>query len=335
MTTKAVIIAQSPLVLMNSLECARELGLLEDEIIVLFSGKSDNPGKSLQARGICHALDVHSFFHLRFRPSFAIPGRPFALKFVRHMVERLQEKFNRVTFSVFLGWCFPPAPPDFLIGGGGVLDLQMVRKRAPNSQIYRVDQGASAIEGSLARILRPDEKAFSLYSPEALGIPVDRVLQNQNRLLLEQISTLRVCERTALFVSTNSRGKYTNHDEYNRALFEAKRRHGGDIIYYRRGNEPRSAARALCRRHGLKLVKIDWPVEMYIFLGLGCVPGKIFSAGSSALWFFREVQKLMGTDVLYLVIYRYKFATDILEHLKQNSMGNGLVQIVEEESIPD
>lgn len=331
MTTKAVIVAMSPLVLMNSLECARELGLPEDELLVLFSGKSDNPGKFSQARKICQTFGIQAFFHLRLRPSFVIPGWPFFMKFGRRIVERLQKRFNQATFLFFLGRRFPELPPEFLIGSGEY--LQRAKKYAPNSQVYLVDSGVSALYGYLGDQLSADEKAFSLYSPEALRIPSDRVLHNRHELLLEQISTLGVREETALFVSTNTRGKYTNDDDYNRALCEAKRRHRGELIYYRRGNESRSAARKLCQRHGLRLVNIDWPVEMYIFLSLGCVPGKIFSTGSSALWFFRKMQTTTGTEVLYLVMPRYKsgFATDILEHLEQNSRGNGFVQIVEAE----
>lgn len=319
----------SPLVLLNSLECARELGIAFDKILVLFSGKLDNLGKLVQARNISRFFEVQGIFHFRVRPSFNLPGRPFVFRIVKRSLKCSEESLNEATFRLFLRKHFPSDSPDYLIGGGS--HLKIAKAYAPGAQVYVVDAGVSAVKGRLANQLSRGVMAFSLYSSETLGVLEEQLLQNHNRLLVDRTLRVPVCQQEALFVSTNSGGRFTNNEQYNALLTEAKQRHNGTLVYYRRGNESRSVARTLCRRHDLQLVDVDWPVEMYPFAQLGCIPAKIFSPGSSALWFFRKIQASRDIELINLIWPEYKarHAFNTLEHQEQNAKGNGFVQIIE------
>lgn len=297
---KAVVVVSSPLQLINSFEFLYSESIGFDETAVFFSGKSDNVEKLNQAKKLLELYQPKAVvYHMRHRPSYKITSRNKILRATSKIVRYLEIEANEFTFKKLLRkYCYGLSP-DYLIGFGAHLCLS--KKIFPSAEVWHVDGGSSSLRGQLSKFDTGKEKFFSIYSSQEVKIESGRFRKNKNKMRLGKIDMLPVSDNLAVFISANTRGLSTHDKWYSDSLLKAKELHHGEMIYFRRSNEPVSCADALCQKYDMKMVDINFPVEDFLYVELGLLPKNIFSVASSALWFMGQLSADAAINVNYLM----------------------------------
>lgn len=276
-----VIVVCSPLQLTNSLEFAYDEGVDLSKVIVIFSAKNTNPGKQEQAEKILAVANPGKvIFHIR----YCKIHRLLHLAGLRPVFRSIMSAFNRLRMSLLIRKLSFGLDPLWIVGFGAYLEL--AAKFFPQACTCTVDGGNSSLRGNLTEGRTEKSLYFSIYPASDIGVSPERFRHNRNLIRLMTLRDLPLNDRIGIFVSANTYGKLTNQVWYNGILEKAKNLHSGDLIYYRRSNEPKVDALNLCEKHGMIYSEIGMPIEDFVCYELALVPGSVFSVASTAMQFF-------------------------------------------------
>lgn len=317
----ALVVACSPLQLVNSLEFLHDEGICLSNVIVVFSGKNDNIGKLKQAENLLSIFSPYAvFWHMRYRK---LPRLIRVLRLSKLIMPVLRA-YNKVRFQFIVKKLSADLNPAWLVGFGPYLDL--AKAYFPEASTCIVDGGSSSLYGQLTKGRVNHNVYFSIYSPYDIGI--DPALYRKNRCSLrrDKLAGLPFASNIGVFISANTKGKHTGSAWYDRLLEKAVSMHDGNLIYFKRGNEPVTDAIKICEQHGMRFVEISLPVEDFVTYELGCIPGSVFSVASSAMWFF-------GSDLFRGRCVNYCLIPKSYENEQFHNEVITLMKLAEERSI--
>ena len=310
---KAVIVVSNPLSLMNCIELVYDLGIAFEDTAVFFIGKNHNKGKLIQAKKIIASFPFLQYFiFIRHYPSLYFRQVSLFSRFLRMLFGRVEERLNCFFVEKYVKTKTFGYEPE-LISGSGIY-FYPVKRMFKSASVWIVDSGVSSVWGKIARQLSEREKVFSVYDAETLGVPNSLLKRNENKMQIAMCSKLPLHKSVAIFISANQAGSSTKSQWYDRSLLKARQIHDGKILYYRRANEPIAEAKYICDRHGFDLVDINWPVEWYLGMELGFLPGRVISVGSSSLKFFSQIPAEKGIEVVFLLPAEHPRSEKLLEN---------------------
>lgn len=296
-----LIVAGTSFNLMNSLNAAGSLGLLDDDSVYVAAAVWPKSGNMLKRSQLLNLLP-----HLPLA-TYTVHERP--LRVVnRHLDNRVGQSiksrlrlqgpltaYSDRKFSDFWDKVGSQTPnPQILIGSEG-----WVARAAwafPQALSIVVDGGLSSQTKDrchfeiAGKIFKPD-LWMSIYPvrnhPHATcpGLPITYDLL----LKPAALQTLPIeGQGDVIFVSSNARGRLTSDDNYLSSIRYAAGLSTNPIMYVRRGNEPRRHAQRAARTAAAVVCSPDLAIEPYLALGRDELPQAVITYGSTATQTIRQ-----------------------------------------------
>lgn len=312
--SKYLIVVESPLQLINSIEYCYAQEDRIDNVVVFYFLKKNNPVKNEQAKRLLKEVDCHDVVYL------SSPSKKGQSKYYGYTFSKIKEAVgwidnlmvvkdsaicqeNNVTIVGFGAWLAAVASlfenPTTVIVDGGASSLRKNNLSVQWDPVGFFFPRMVWISACFMKRMCPPlkkMKKFDIYfsSYEKIrGVVPGHFLYNAKKWQLSLAAKAK-SSSDCFFVSCNSGGKLTDSLFYNNAIKDFISRCDGVAYYYPRGNEPVGDAIHICETTGVTLVEPVLPFELYLLVKEKKVPQLVASLHSTAI---DVVDGLFGSKV--------------------------------------